>query len=66
MVSQSIDDVEEALKEMDLKFNKLQMNQTFFACEIVFAVYILINLALIAEKFLMPSLFNISRKYNMS
>jgi hypothetical protein len=51
---------------MDLNFNKLQMNHTFFIFEIILAIYILLNMALIAEKFLIPSLLNISRKYNMS
>lgn len=42
------------------------MNTTFFICEIIFSFYLLLNLALIAEKFLMPSLMNISRRYKMS
>lgn len=42
------------------------MNQTFFVFEILFSLYLLLNLGLIAEKFLMPSLMNISRRYNMS
>lgn len=42
------------------------MNQFFFVFEIFFGLYLLLNLALIAEKFMMPSLMNISRRYNMS
>ena len=41
-------------------------NNTFFIFEIFYSIYLLLNLALIAEKFLMPSLMNISRRYKMS
>ena len=34
--------------------------------EVAFAVYVLLNLALIAEHFLMPSLLNISKRYGLS
>eukprot|EP00347_Sterkiella_histriomuscorum_P017945 403347382 len=56
----------ESIKEIDTEFYKLQENMSFFIFEIVFSLYLLLNLGLIAEKFLMPSLMNISRRYNMS
>ena len=56
----------ESIKEIDTEFYKLQENMAFFIFEIVFSLYLLLNLGLIAEKFLMPSLMNISRRYNMS
>ena len=42
------------------------MSLGFFICEIIFAIYILLNLALVAEKYLMPSLLNISKRYNLN
>jgi len=66
MVRGSVETLEEALKEFDLGFNKLQTNRLFFAFEILFGIYLLFCLALIAEKFLMPTLMNISKNYKMS
>ncbi|CDW80524.1 ca2+:cation antiporter family [Stylonychia lemnae] len=54
------------IKSIDLGFYKLQMNESFFIFEIIFGIYLLLNLALIAEKYLMPCLMNISKRYNMS
>ena len=47
-------------------FNHLQSYPEFFALELVFSFYLLIALALIADKFLLPSLLNISKRYNLS
>ena len=58
--------VEGVFHEVDLAFNRLQMNHIFFICEILFSIYLLLNLALIAEKFLLPSLLSISRNYGLS
>jgi hypothetical protein len=66
MVETSVESIEEVWKEFDLGFNRLQMNHFFFAFEIVFGIYLLLNLGLIAEKFLMPTLMNISKSYGMS
>lgn len=38
----------------------------FFVFEVFFAGYVLLNLALVAEHFLMPSLLNISKRYKLS
>jgi Ca2+/Na+ antiporter len=38
----------------------------FFIFELVFAGYLLLNLALIAEHFLMPSLLRIAKRYRLS
>ncbi len=62
----SVEVIEDTLHDIDLGFNKLQTNFPFFICEIIFSGYLLLNLALIAEKFLMPSLMNISKRYGMS
>lgn len=51
---------------MDNTFMKLQNNKVFFIMEVALAIYILIFLALISEKFLMPCLLNISKKYGLS
>jgi hypothetical protein len=61
MSQSNLIDITDTFKQMDLEFNKLQMNHSFFIFEIFISIYILLNLALIAEKFLMPSLLNISR-----
>jgi Ca2+/Na+ antiporter len=66
MGRETLNNLEDTLKEVDLEFNKLQMNHAFFIFEIFMGLYVLLNLALIAEKFLMPSLLNISKRYGMS
>jgi Ca2+/Na+ antiporter len=58
--------LENAFKEFDIEFTELQTNKVFFMFEIFFSIYILLNLAMIAEKHLMPSLMNISKRYGMS
>jgi Ca2+/Na+ antiporter len=47
-------------------YNELQQYPAFFAIEVVFSFYLLIFLALLAEKYLLPSLLNISKRYNLS
>lgn len=54
------------MQGFEYEFHLLQTNKTFFCFEVVFAVYVLINLAMIAEHYLMPSLLSISRRYKMS
>jgi Ca2+/Na+ antiporter len=44
----------------------MQASKDFFALEVVFALYVLLNLALVAEHYLMPSLLNISRRYGLN
>jgi Ca2+/Na+ antiporter len=66
MSQSTIENIESTIKEWDIEFNKLQMNKAFFFFEIILALYVLLNLALIAEKFLMPSLMNLSQRYGMS
>ena len=47
-------------------FMSLQENKAFFAFEIVFSLYILMLLALISDKLLLPALLNISKRYGLS
>ena len=58
--------IETTVSQMETGFNRLQTNFTFFLFELVFSAYLLINLALIAEHFLMPSLLRISSRYGLS
>lgn len=44
----------------------MQSYPFFFALEVLYSFYLLIALALIAEKYLMPSLMNISKRYKLS
>jgi Ca2+/Na+ antiporter len=44
----------------------MQSYPLFFAFEVLYSFYLLIALALIADKYLMPSLLNISKRYNLS
>lgn len=62
----SVEVIEDTFHDLDLGFNRLQTNLPFFIIEILFSIYLLLNLAMIAEKFLMPSLMNISKTYGMS
>lgn len=50
----------------DELYNELQQYPGFFGIECVFSIYLLIFLALLAEKFLLPSLLNISKRYSLS
>ncbi|TNV79235.1 hypothetical protein FGO68_gene5201 [Halteria grandinella] len=58
--------IQQTLADVDAEFNRLQTSLTFFIFEVIFAGYVLLNLALIAEHFLMPSLLNIARRYRLS
>lgn len=50
----------------DELYNELQQYPGFFGIECVFSLYLLVFLALLAEKFLLPSLLNISKRYSLS
>ena len=54
------------LDSFEKKFLELQESKVFFAFEIVFALYILMLLALISDKLLLPALLNISKRYGLS
>ena len=47
-------------------FNMLQQDFNFFIFEFVFMIYIMVVIALVAEEFLMPSLKNIAKRYQLS
>ncbi len=47
-------------------FSHMQENVAFFYFEIFLSFYLLVALALIADKFLMPALMNVSRKYSLN
>lgn len=53
-------------KSFEHSFNSLQSNKVFFAFEVGLSFYILMFLAIVSEKFLMPSLLNISKRYGLS
>lgn len=57
---------EETFQEFGIEFNQLQTNTYFFVFEVLLSIYLLLILALMAEKFLMPSLLNISKRYGLS
>ena len=65
-VKHLVKSVEESLNSIDLSFNELQTIHIFFIFELFLAIYVLLNLALIAETFMMPSLLAISCKYGLS
>ena len=48
------------------EFLQLQSETPFFVFECFATAYLLLSLGIISEKFLMPSLENISKKYNLS
>ena len=48
------------------KFMQMQGDGAFFYFECVVTVYLLMATGIISEKFLMPSLENISQKYKLS
>lgn len=66
MKSETQESMPETLTEFDSEFIKLQASQEFFLFEVLFALYVLLNIALIAEHFLMPSLLAIARRYKLS
>ena len=47
-------------------YDGLQTKPGFFGVEVVFAIYMLIVLGLVADRFLLPTLLNISKRYNLS
>ena len=59
-VKHLVQSVEQSLNSLDRSFNELQTSQIFFLCELFLAIYVLLNLALIAENYMMPSLLVIS------
>ncbi len=58
--------VEETFTFLETQFNHLQTSKGFFAFELLLAVYVLITLALVAERFMLPSLMAISKRYSLS
>jgi len=44
----------------------MQDDTLFFSFEVVFSFYLLLSLAIMAEKYLMPSLLNISNRYGLN
>ena len=61
-----IQDIQNFYDDFEHNFNSLQENRLFFYLEVLFAIYILVNLALISDKFLLPALLNISKRYGLS
>ena len=60
---QQFDDIFLGIEE---EFLKMQAYKSIFILELVFAIYILFNLAIIADLFMMPSLVSISKRYHLS
>mmetsp|Transcript_14261 Transcript_14261/g.17022 ORF Transcript_14261/g.17022 Transcript_14261/m.17022 type:complete len:164 (-) Transcript_14261:54-545(-) len=54
------------MNDFEEKFMQLQGDRPFFIFECFATVYLLLSLGIISEKFLMPSLANISKKYKLS
>jgi Ca2+/Na+ antiporter len=60
---QQFDDFYLGLEE---DFLQMQTYKSIFILELIFAIYILLNLAIIADLFMMPSLASISKRYHLS
>lgn len=63
ILAETLDDT---FLSLELYFNQLQARPLFFVFELFLGIYLLINLAFIAERHMMPSLINISRRYSLS
>ena len=52
--------------EIEQQFTHLQGDSPFFYAELVVTVYLLLSQGIMSEKFLMPSLENISKRYGFN
>ena len=51
---------EDTFTLLETQFKQLQASKGFFAFELFLSAYLLINLAIVAERFMMPALMTIS------
>jgi len=50
----------------EVEFEKMQGDRPFFYMELVVTIYFLLSQGIMSEKFLMPSLENISKRYGFN